>query len=67
MKPKKYMILKNCATTRQTYFGGEIVLVPSEVDPDLIKTWISEGVAEPIEPEEPVENKASPAKESSNG
>ena len=59
MKPKQYKILKNCATPRQTYFGGEIVLVPSEVDPDLMKIWVSDGIAESIEPEELAEKKGS--------
>lgn len=51
----KLKILGNCATEQQTYFGGEVVTVPAEVDEQLAEQWIKDGLAEKVETEPPVE------------
>lgn len=57
MADQKYLkITGNCATEAQTYFGGEVVMVPQDVPAQLAAEWTKAGLAEEtdVPPPEPL-------------
>jgi hypothetical protein len=49
MAQKKLKIKGVAATETATYFGGEVVLVPQDVDEKLAAAWVKAGTAEWVE------------------